>query len=171
MWEHANEQQQQRVVYTIKKMFLKNKYLQKAAFVLYVSLLAVIHILVIIYIYKFIREDDGIKNYSLNVNILLNYIYLLLKIFILLVEPDTYEYNKKVLKKTYQQITEPAPSEINEYRNEMKRNFVFLIKILLSLDLQNIIFCIILKKTSNISILYNQILFSINLFCSFAILW
>ena len=152
-------------------MILKGKRFKTIAFGLYVLILIFIHVLILKYIYNFINDANGIKHYASNMFLFLDYVFFMFKMYILIVEPETYEYDKKIVNKTHEQITSMKNDEIQLLRTDMKKNFICIVKFFFTIDILNTIFCIILKKTVETTIIYNQIIYSINIVCSFLIYW
>lgn len=143
----------------------------KKSAVLYVLIFVFINFLLLKYLYNLIFDKNSIVNYSYNIFILLNYIYFIIKIYIIVVEPESFEYEKKISSKNEDQITRISQQEVENIRNEMKTNFGFVLKYFLTMDLLNTIFCFIMKKITEDTIVYIKILYVFNLLCSLAIYW
>lgn len=143
----------------------------KKSAILYVLIFVFISFLLLKYLYNLIFDKNSIVNYSYNIFILLNYIYFIIKIYIIVVEPESFEYEKKISSKNEDQITRILPQDVEIIRNEMKTNFGFVLKYFLTMDLLNTIFCFIMKKITEDTIVYIKILYVFNLLCSLAIYW
>lgn len=143
----------------------------KKSAVLYVLIFVFINFLLLKYLYNLIFDKNSIVNYSYNIFILLNYIYFIIKIYIIVVEPESFEYEKKISSKNEDQIIRISQQEVENIRNEMKTNFGFVLKYFLTMDLLNTIFCFIMKKITEDTIVYIKILYVFNLLCSLAIYW
>lgn len=143
----------------------------KKSAILYVLIFVFISFLLLKYLYNLIFDKNSIVNYSYNIFILLNYIYFIIKIYIIVVEPESFEYEKKISSKNEDQITRISLQDVENIRNEMKTNFGFVLKYFLTMDLLNTIFCFIMKKITEDTIVYIKILYVFNLLCSLAIYW
>ena len=91
----------------------------------------------------------------------MNYTLILFKLFLVIFEPDKHEFFSRITNKNYD-ISTKLDNEFQYLKTNMKENCVFLLKILWTLDLQNLLFCIVIKRTA-ITILYFQILFIVRI--------
>lgn len=132
-------------------------------------LLNVSFVLIHLFLFKYIYNIFGLELHNVNIYIFLNYIYLMIKLYVLKYNPEDKEINKVIHGKNSKQISLLKGEVISNLRLNMVENYKFIFKMFCSIDLQNMIFCVVLAKTTNIASVYFKIFFILNLLCSFPI--
>lgn len=142
----------------------RKKVIKNIKFLLYVTMVILIHV----FLFRYIYNIFGLELHAINMYIFLNYFYLLIKLYVLKYNPEDKKLNRVLQRKNGQYVDSMSDEQITNLRTSMIDQYKSIFVLFTTLDLQNLIFCIVLNKTvtSSASIIYLKMFFILNFICS-----